>query len=294
MPSPQYFVCDCGGRYNTVQGLRQHQRRYCRGAPAENANLCSLCNVNFSTYMGYRQHLKRTHPQEYNENIQGEASRPNRLWTEDEVNDLARAEAGYEGEDLLAFLQSVSTRTLHALKNRRKLAAYKEKVARFREELSATRQPVSSGDTSPGRSRVHSELDRKLRNYISELNDLSASTSQMKTYILNSTAVEAKEKLDEWCDHLVDKYGRRRNRAATGDQFARSIQQLVDKINDPAITSRRRRALRYRLAQLKYKNNRKAYANELLDGLTITTDNTRPNSEDITVAYYEIFGSPSI
>ncbi|KAL3290408.1 hypothetical protein HHI36_023749 [Cryptolaemus montrouzieri] len=89
------FQCDCGNVYASRVNLRDHQRRFCRGAGEQN-NDCPYCNISFAIYRGMRQHLRHRHPQQYNAEMKEEVeSRPMRLglWAEEEIEDMAIAEA---------------------------------------------------------------------------------------------------------------------------------------------------------------------------------------------------------
>lgn len=90
------FTCACGKAYATERGRRDHERRYCRGAPGSGSSekTCQYCQRDFASYMAMRKHLSVAHPQQYNHELYVETESTNRrqLWTDGELEEMSRLE----------------------------------------------------------------------------------------------------------------------------------------------------------------------------------------------------------
>ncbi|KAL3285688.1 hypothetical protein HHI36_000220 [Cryptolaemus montrouzieri] len=78
-----------------------------------------------------RQHMKQSHAREYNEELQEVGLSQRKKWTDKEVEDLAQAEAEYEGDDLMAPLTEISGRSYESLRKRRRTPEWRNLVERF-------------------------------------------------------------------------------------------------------------------------------------------------------------------
>lgn len=130
------FPCDCGKSYKTEAGFKQHKRRYCKGAVTDTEFKCDECGRVFSTYSGMRLHVMKAHESIYNAEMQIEAGRSSRRrWSNAEEDQMAELEAGYIGQALLTYLSTCMSRTVDAIKGRRKMSSYKEKVAHLKSRI---------------------------------------------------------------------------------------------------------------------------------------------------------------
>lgn len=128
-------ICVCGKTFQTEAGRKQHiRRRYCRGQNAENGNKCSYCPADdqrsFLTYAGLRQHIRLSHPSEYNEELETQAENPIRdesRWTMEELSSMAMEEIKFKGRFVNKHLAGIfRNRGVEAIKSRRRLPDYIE------------------------------------------------------------------------------------------------------------------------------------------------------------------------
>ncbi|GLV46533.1 hypothetical protein CBL_20858 [Carabus blaptoides fortunei] len=164
------FKCECGKSYDNRPALRQHQKRYCLGPNPDFA--CKICGPPWETNQSLGQHMRQAHPTEYNDLMKAESGKGrNRLWSEQEVKEMARAEVYYEGSQLNNFLVKLTDRTLDSAKGRRKRNDYKElvkKLADDREQGPSTSgaMPVNKKhqvDDIQSRSDIRTRSQRQAR-----------------------------------------------------------------------------------------------------------------------------------
>lgn len=132
--------CVCGKNFATDAGIKQHLRRgHCRGPEPDVDNVCQFCDTAFATYMGLRQHQKQRHPVEYNQQLEEktfDSVREHRIWTDEEVIRMAKAEVAFNGRFINQHLLTVfPERSLESIKDNRRAADYKEFVATLRDEV---------------------------------------------------------------------------------------------------------------------------------------------------------------
>lgn len=215
---PRYpHTCErCGNTYRTEQGKLQHQRRYCRGPSADVDNTCSTCSRQFTTFAGLRQHIRRAHTAIYNAELQVESTSSRRLWSEDEQNQLAKAEAQLDSRDptaIIDHLATLSTRTREAIKRRRQRPSFGERVHRFRQTLAV----VNAESEESGQSEYESATeeadqnnntpDAVLIDHLSSIEVEDAHDTALRRSVL-SASMSSRDALDQWTRHLVETYGR--------------------------------------------------------------------------------------
>lgn len=95
---------------------------------------CELCDRTFTTKIGLSQHIRLTHPVEYNARINVERVKPR--WGEEEMDRMASEEARAIREGGVRFMNQhlhaiFPERTLGSIKSRRKSDEYKARVQRL-------------------------------------------------------------------------------------------------------------------------------------------------------------------
>lgn len=148
VPTGSDLVCVCGKIYLTRAALAQHKRYYCReGEPLENT--CQLCGRTFVSFPGLQQHIRKAHPVDFNDALEERAERRTGAWSAMASFDLAQAELGYDGPNLLRYLANRFGETEDRVKSHRRTLRYKnllEKIRADREEAGSdppTPPPVS-------------------------------------------------------------------------------------------------------------------------------------------------------
>lgn len=96
----------------------------------EEMHICTMCERPFRTRNGLGQHIRRSHPVEYNEGINVE--RVKRRWTEEETDQIAREEVRAIRNGIVNMNQHLRSvfadRSLDSIKSKRRSQEYKDKV----------------------------------------------------------------------------------------------------------------------------------------------------------------------
>lgn len=102
-----------------------------------NTSKCPICDREFTSFAGMRQHLRRAHPEQYNQEMEEVASRDKqRGWVQSEIDRMALYEAKYEGTDVNKHLLTVIPgRTIDSIKGRRRRNDYRLLVSKIRNDL---------------------------------------------------------------------------------------------------------------------------------------------------------------
>lgn len=127
------FYCECGNgtAYESLTNLKQHKRRYCKKSVDTS---CPVCSTMFETYAGMRQHMKRSHPTEYNDDLIRETENKTRmLWTHQDRVDMATEELKFSGKFINQFLSGKIGLPVETIKNQRKTKEYKSVLATIRD-----------------------------------------------------------------------------------------------------------------------------------------------------------------
>lgn len=107
--------------------------------------------------MAMRKHLSVAHPQQYNHELYVETESTNRrqMWTDGELEEMARLEATYSGDGLLDYLADMMGRPRGGLRKKRYNVRYKEMVERFqRSALSEDTSPATPEQLTPVMSNM--------------------------------------------------------------------------------------------------------------------------------------------
>lgn len=144
------YRCACGKEYATDAGLKQHRRRYCRHDGTETPpNKCQWCYRIFDTHPGLRQHQRRAHPVEYNNEMEREAEGARTEWSQYEIGKMVSLEVDYDGLHINQFLAGKLDRSLNQIKNHRRRPDYKARVERLRAEreeaVADADEPMAAG-----------------------------------------------------------------------------------------------------------------------------------------------------
>lgn len=226
-PNTLTYVCSpCGNAYRSIQGLRQHQRRYCKG-PQTTVNTCPTCQRSFSSFAGLRQHIRLAHPVIYNAEMEQESAGRRLLWSKEEAHRLAAAEASSDFTtvtELLQHLQPLSNnRSIDAIKGRRKRRSYKALVAQLKnrsiaEEHEESATPhvntASLPTMQPTQSRPSSRRRLTINNcsFIKQfLFDSVQADEKDKDVILSIGSSDAEDTLCTWLDDIFDSLPIRRS-----------------------------------------------------------------------------------
>lgn len=217
------FTCKCnnGKIYATIQGLKQHQRRYCKGAPAPETFICNICERVFEKLCGLNQHKRHAHKDEYNAEKANENSRPafsQYNWTKDEQKQLARIEATLDPtlprKEIVRILSSNSNRTSNSIIKRRQRESYIQFVREYRESEQTTNNGsdhVSSASLNNS-SHNNSFLNNSLLEAIHNIH-IDDESEEDKVFSLALTSNRSDRKaVDMYCEHLIHKYNSKRKR----------------------------------------------------------------------------------
>ena len=129
---------------------------------------CTVCDRSFTNRRGLGVHMSRAHPVEVNQRINVERTKAR--WREEEIERMARAEvrAGGIVEMNKHLLTLFPTRTLEAIKGKRRSEDYREKVNSLR----------AAGNTE-------SEADAHISNVVEDAGDVGGDTDgSIKEHIL--------------------------------------------------------------------------------------------------------------
>lgn len=99
------FNSYCGKSYNSMAGLKQHQRRYCDGPKPDIS--CQLCGKIWIKKQSLSQHMRLAQPSAYNKQMEQEAHRGrNKLWLPTEIKEMAKAETNFTGKNFNFFYET--------------------------------------------------------------------------------------------------------------------------------------------------------------------------------------------
>lgn len=240
--------------------------------------------------------MRHRHPAEYNNELRDEAVNARGLWTEEEENEMAEREArcdqGLPVGAIIDHLMQYSTRSRESIRARRRQRGYAEKVRAFREQSIQERDELNDSNSDVNEDEI-AAINGSILSSLSGMRDrldLDCDVALLDGLIHQNREV-AVGMLENWCNILLSQYKQLTNSRGSNQTSAK--QKLLDDINRPGISRRKRRALEYRLAQLEYGKDQKSYANRLLDGTDCTRDSSMPNCEDIKNHYNEVFATPS-
>lgn len=279
-------LCICGKSYSTLAGLKQHQRRYCKGIPStEDNNKCQFCDKDFRSFQSLRLHQQKSHREQYNTNIASENKRSASaqfLWTEDEEKELAKAEALLETTvvtEIINHLCTISNRSRDALIKRRRKASYQQFVSQFRQQQETIEEHLA----------IHS------------LTPLQLDDDNLITAIRESRSIDCVEE-----ENFVKEIIESRSKSAL-DDYLRWIQSKFSPAtrtttrnrnqNPPSspTSNRRRRKHQYRVIQTQFKKNEREFARNLLSSDNgSVTDSVSPTEEEMRNHFQDIFSTPSI
>ena len=320
-------VCICGKQFATEVGIRTHIARLrCRGPPRQDDTSCQICNRQFGTYAGKRQHQRLAHPDEYNRELEdryepadNNAAEPTvSEWTDLDFINMAKIEARYEGRFINKHLQThyYPERSIDFLKNRRKRQDYKDLVESFRREGGI--EPVVIDDERPP---IEPEISInpeqiQLPNEIMDINNITPddleTPNPIKAYILemlNNTElnlsieetkvaslvrirdVESKLEMIRGCleayhEHLVQKYCPQ-NVAAKRNNTA----QKRGKADLPGRNHAARRANVFKNTQTHYARDTAKTAAAIIDGKPLDGTDDAPDMGSVEAVYAELFQS---
>jgi hypothetical protein len=111
--------------------------------PTNQESECTICGLTFTSYKGMRLHCSRAHKEEYNNEMQDEARGARIKWTESEEYELATAEFELETNnptEIINHLMSISSRSRDAIKKRRLMTSYKNKIAALQAQRNRVQQ----------------------------------------------------------------------------------------------------------------------------------------------------------
>lgn len=250
------------------------------------------------------------------------------LRPQSEVMKMAMAEASYTGSDLLGYLCTLLNPTIHSVKGKRRATAYKDLVQEIVANGNAQNQafaatnshspvitPTSELPNTESRqintesrqinteSRQSNTVDdinnndhSQLRRFYAHFDQIQANSSyDTETNLLASIKQNDDEEisktfLDNFLHNVMASLSNTRGRWKPPDRRG-------DFTFNPGIMNgvsrRKRRALEHKITQRQYKSDPKTYANKLLDGKPLLDDLESPESEDIKIAYADIFGIAS-
>lgn len=181
----------CGRLFNIKTGLAVHIKLGHPGLPLPTpsasstasqplAHPCGSCDRSFTTFRGKQLHRKRAHEEDFNNDIPV----PKRTrWSEEEAVTLARAEvqlirSGVQRSDLNYRLREVlSTRTLEAIRERRRNSPHQDLVQQISRETMATEVP--SGLRSPSGHRGEEEPHPVPQDALIEVQDSALDSSDV-------------------------------------------------------------------------------------------------------------------
>ncbi|GLV23036.1 hypothetical protein CBL_21177, partial [Carabus blaptoides fortunei] len=104
---------------------------------------CTICGKVWTKKQSLNQHMRHRHPTEYNLAMKEEARRTlYKQWFPREIEEMAEAEARYNGKKLNSFLVELTGRSIDSVKNRRKRKDYKDMVANIKKKLDENLVPV--------------------------------------------------------------------------------------------------------------------------------------------------------
>lgn len=143
------------------------------------AIICNLCNRPFATDRGLGQHMRLSHPVEYNARINVE--RVKARWSEEELNRMAREEARAVRDGIINMNMHLGERfpgrTLEGIKGKRKSQEYRNLVQRFRDLGPDAEMAVQTANEG-------GDVDNNIVLIKSKIQDLIASLDKNR---LNST-----------------------------------------------------------------------------------------------------------
>lgn len=248
---------------------------------------CEICNREFRTKRGRGVHMVSAHPVEANDRVNVE--RVKARWPEEEVRLMARAEATATSAGILFInqylLEKFPSRTLEAIKGKRRQEAYREMVRAFRQQVVTNIRTHDDADERAGEM-----MTRVAGPAIETSNETPPPASQ-----LNRTGTE---RLRGVLEGLVEQCGRLRSYEArslqtvardflAGQIDVHAIERWLGSIfpmpgvltprlakskrsrNHPATqreNTKQRRKREFALVQSLYKKNLKTCLSHILDG----------------------------
>lgn len=311
-------LCECGKRYATQAGLRQHQRRYCRGPVNVNDDRrCPHCGGEFASFAGVRQHMRTAHPVQYNEELQLEAN-PNRAgpWTVDDLRELAILELDSVGPVSNIGIAASINRTVDAVKYRRKQGAYQAVLQQIREEriqeaeqqrLARLAEPLPEPDLAAPEVEIEDAIvlpttgaqpqdaieqeegpqifapeDDPVRVFLADLLAGDLQEDEREQILNICTPHPDTDRFDTWVESVMQPLRKTlRNRRGT----------VPD--NTEGLSRRKRRAREFRRVQGLFKTDIKALATEIIEGTPPVTPDRMPSRQDVEQEYRQLFGEPS-
>lgn len=320
--------CVCKKVFATRNGLQQHlRRRYCRGPPTDvNINECPVCNQTYDTYTGMRLHYRRSHPADYNNEMQDESAPKTyggTVWSEEQLFYMARVEKSYSGRAVNSHIREVAfpTKTIDAIKSKRRTAEYREILAAVMGEpdLSTTddsaaipveQLPSTTNDLIPDEPNVTILDDEPLmsasvlctstcvrygdpireflNDYMSDWNDLELELLRMVREAHVNRREEIRDKIEEYINQICC------NSASVSSSTKPSTRNNRKKVsyNVPK-TSSGRKQLRYKLCQKAFKQDTRTLAECIIDDKPYHQGTDLPPIDEIVEYYKNIFSPPT-
>ncbi|CAL7932938.1 unnamed protein product [Xylocopa violacea] len=222
---------DLSGR--TAASAAQHKRR-CNAPPKQSDGYgCDICNSKFKTYAGLRQHQRRAHTEQYNN--QDLALRDKRVissraqYTDQEIQQIACHEASIPNrtklllKDLLKILSDFSGRPAEGIKKLRLKDAYKNYLAKALDH--STNDDVHKADPPPSRASLSYE-----NNLTPTANGQEASSSGDQHHLIASDKIRSL--LKEIKDDTTQKMSRIIESIQSDDEINNVLTMLDEYISD--------------------------------------------------------------
>ena len=274
----------CGKVFTTNAKVKQHERRVCSIRsllPNNPNNECPTCKRKFPTYAGLRLHQSKAHATAYNAELEAQSANARRNWTLDEERELAIIEAGLAGRsatEIIDELSKNSSRTRDAIKKRRQLASYQTLVSSFivhPTEPTTPPPPYGNDDTST--------LDIEIKSYLNTIPINTMDAEDREVYQRLFTGSGILDSTKTLLDNIIRKYGKDRTTRQN------SFSGLINALNN-ARSERKKKSIRYALAQKEYNSNKSAYAERLLDAKPWCSQDTTPPATELISQFRSTFG----
>lgn len=321
------FPCVCGTNFADERGLETHLRRdRCRGPPTENDRVCPECGRRFDTFAGMRQHHRKAHRDQHDRQLElryeGEAG-PAREWSEEDTLRMARAEAAFTGKHINQHLQGIFPgRTVDALKYRRRKQEYKDLVEQLKNEVNQAQPgeapllvdpgdppelnpfpPQQDGDPIPPDRGLHMAQNMNIIHPIWEANDplaiairdfLNSAQNLTEEDLALATLLDVRdlrrgdariaETIETYLTHIKNSCTPigRRNRP-------NNIRTRTAPMRNENPNRTGRRVGQYKTYQNMFREDRARLAEVILDGVTLEEADKFPDITEVETSYRDIF-----